>query len=605
MRCPNCPCPALRCERPATRALALALLALGAGAAPGLAQTRDSAHPPAAAATDYSAPAGAPYTAENVTVPTPRGYTLAGTLTLPRGVSRANMVPAIVTISGTGPQDRDESLGLEGYHPFRQIADSLSRRGIAVLRMDDRGVGQSGGTFKGTTHAEFAEDARAGLAYLRTRTEIDATRLGLVGHSEGAIDAPIVATEEPTLRALVLLAGNARPLRGAAQSQLENMVRHDPKLTTDAQRDSALATVPRMIDSIARVDRYMAAIMSYDPTPTARKVKTPAILILTGQFDKQADPTQVTEWIAAFKASGNPDVSGHVVPNVDHLFVHDTNGYPGNYANLPPPVRMESSVVGEVADWLVQRLGASHGATSPGASSAAATHTGSLTDGAAVLRAMHDKYVSTWYNTLSFTEVAEQRDAKGALTSEKWYEEAKLPGRLRIDVGVPATDTMTPHRIIVYANDSLYIKIPGRPFDARASRNLLLVLGFDVYKQPVERSIAQLTAEGFDLNRVHEDTWHGAPVIVVGAAAGDTTSRQFWIDKQRMLFVRLLDTSHTLLGASTEALFDDYRRLGGGWISAEVTVRGNGIVHLHEIYSDMKADVELPDAWFEPGTLRK
>jgi dienelactone hydrolase len=544
---------------------------------------------------DYSAPPGAPYTAENVSVPTPRGYELAGTLTLPRGASRAHPVPAIVTITGTGPQDRDEYLGLQGYRPFRQIADSLGRRGIAVLRMDDRGVGQSGGTFKGTTHQEFAEDTRAGLAYLRTRKEIDTTRLGLVGHSEGAIDAPIVALHEPSLKALVLLAGNARPLRGAAQSQLENMARHNTKLSP-AQRDSAVAAVPHLLDSIAGVDRYMAGMMSYDPSVTARKVKTPAILILTGQYDKQADPTQVPEWIAAFKESGNPDVSGHVVPNVDHLFVHDTNGYPGDYMKLPQPAQMEPSVVGEVVDWLAQRLGTSRAAT--GAPSG-----GSARDGAGVLRAMHDRYASSWYKTMSFTEIAEQRSDSGAVTSEKWYEEGKLPGRLRIDVGVPATDTVTPHRIIICANDSFYIKAPGRPLVTRAGRNLLLVLGFDVYKQPVERSVAALTAEGFDLSRVHDDTWQGRPVIVVGAAAGDTTSKQFWVDAQRMLFVRLLDTSHTLLGESTEARFDDYRKLDGGWIAAYVHVSGNGVVHLREIYSDMKANVELPDSWFDPNTL--
>ncbi len=343
-------------------ALVLAALALPLATESVVAQSRAPARHDTAAATDYSAPAGAPYTAENVSVPTPRGYTLAGTLTLPRGASRSHSVPAIVTISGTGPQDRDEYLGLQGYRPFRQLADSLGRRGIAVLRMDDRGVGQSGGTFKGTTHQEFAEDTRAGLAYLRTRSEIDTTRFGLVGHSEGAIDAPIVALQEPSLRALVLLAGNARPLRGAAQSQLENMARHNSKLTA-AQRDSAVAAVPHLLDSIARVDRYMAGMMAYDPSVTARKVKSPSILILTGQYDKQADPTQVPEWIAAFKESGNPDVSGQVVPNVDHLFVHDTNGYPGDYGKLPPPVQMESSVVGEVVDWLVQRIGTSHSGT--------------------------------------------------------------------------------------------------------------------------------------------------------------------------------------------------------------------------------------------------
>src|SRR3954468_11711050 len=86
---------------------------------------------------DYSAPADAPYIAEEVVVTTPAGHTLAGTLTLPKAASRAKPVGAIVTITGSGPQDRDENIGLPGFRPFRQIADSLARRGIAVLRMDD------------------------------------------------------------------------------------------------------------------------------------------------------------------------------------------------------------------------------------------------------------------------------------------------------------------------------------------------------------------------------------------------------------------------------------------------------------------------------------
>ena len=117
---------------------------------------------------DYSAPADAPYLAEDVVVQTPAGHTLAGTLTLPKGASRAKPVGAIVTVTGSGPQDRDENIGLQGFRPFRQLADALARSGIAVLRMDDRGTGASGGTFKGSTSADFAEDIRAGLAYLRT-----------------------------------------------------------------------------------------------------------------------------------------------------------------------------------------------------------------------------------------------------------------------------------------------------------------------------------------------------------------------------------------------------------------------------------------------------
>src|SRR5439155_12086266 len=173
---------------------------------------------------DYSAPSDAPYVAEEVTVQTPMGHTLAGTLTLPKGASAAHRAGAIVTITGSGPQERDEAIGLQGYRPFRQYADSLGRRGIAVLRMDDRGTAASKGTFHGATSADFAEDIRAGLAYLRTRPEIDSTRLGLLGHSEGALIAPMVAAKEPALRALVLLAGIARPARATLAFQMTNNI---------------------------------------------------------------------------------------------------------------------------------------------------------------------------------------------------------------------------------------------------------------------------------------------------------------------------------------------------------------------------------------------
>ncbi len=303
---------------------------------------------------DYSAPPDAPYTAEAVTVRSPEGHTLAGTLTLPRGASRAHPVGAVVTITGSGPQDRDEYLGLPGFRPFRQLADSLGRRGIAVLRMDDRGVGASTGTFRGTTDPEFTEDIRAGLAYLRTRPEVDARRLAVMGHSEGALIAPMVAAKEPALRAIVLLAGVARPARGALQFQMENIVRHDTSLTP-VRRDSALAAVPERIDAMMAADPWMRFLLQYDPAATARHVKTP-VLILTGENDQQADPKQVPEQAAAFRAAGNPDVTARVVPGVNHLFVADANGFPGNYTKLPAPVMMRPDVVGTVVDWLARRL---------------------------------------------------------------------------------------------------------------------------------------------------------------------------------------------------------------------------------------------------------
>ena len=251
-----------------------------------------TASAPAAAAPkpkpDYSAPPDAPYTAEDVTVQTPGGFTLAGTLTLPKGASRSKPVAAIVTITGSGPEDRDEDIGLPGFKPFRQIADALGRRGIAVLRMDDRGTGASGGTFKGATSADFAEDIRAGLAYLRTRPEIRADRLGVLGHSEGSIIAPMVAEKEPTLRAMVLLAGIAEPGRSALYYQMKNGIEHDPKLTP-AERDTRIAGINARIDAMAAADPWMKFFFEYDPAATMRRVKTP-VLILTGSRDQQAVP---------------------------------------------------------------------------------------------------------------------------------------------------------------------------------------------------------------------------------------------------------------------------------------------------------------------------
>ena len=321
---------------------------------------RSDAAPAAASAAppkpkpDYSAPADAPYTAEDVVVKTPAGHTLAGTLTLPKGASREKPVGAIVTVTGSGAQDRDENIGLEGFRPFRQIADSLGRRGIAVLRMDDRGTGASGGTFKGSTSADFAEDTRAGLAYLRTRPEIRADRLGVLGHSEGALIAPMVADKESALRAIVLLAGIARPGRTALHFQMKNQVDQNTTLTPE-QRESRIAEIPKRIDAMAAADPWMNFFLTYDPAPTMRRVKTP-VLILTGSRDQQAVPEEVALQEAAFKEGGNKDVTARVLPDLNHLFVHDTDGFPGNYKKLPPPVMVQADVLTMISDWLAQRL---------------------------------------------------------------------------------------------------------------------------------------------------------------------------------------------------------------------------------------------------------
>jgi len=303
---------------------------------------------------DYSAPADATYTAEDVLVKTPAGHTLAGTLTLPKGAGSSKPVGAIVTITGSGPQDRDENLGMQNFRPFRQLADSLSRRGIAVLRMDDRGTGASGGTFKGSTSADFAEDVRAGLAYLCTRPEIRSDRLGVLGHSEGAVIAPMVADKEPTLAAIVLLAGVADPARSALAFQIKNMYDHDTKLTSE-KRAELIAAIPTRIDGMMAADPWMKYFLTYDPGATMRRVKTP-VLILTGANDKQAAPEQVALQEAAFKGGGNKDVTARVIPGLNHLFVEDSDGFPGNYSKLPGPLVIRADVVETVTDWLARRL---------------------------------------------------------------------------------------------------------------------------------------------------------------------------------------------------------------------------------------------------------
>jgi len=302
---------------------------------------------------DYSVPPGAPYDAIEVKVPTPMGHTLAGTLTLPHGASATAKVPAIVTITGSGLEDRDESLPIvEGYRPFRQVADSLARRGIATLRMDDRGYGASGGNGATATSADFADDIRAGLAWLRERPEIDGTRLGLVGHSEGGLIAPMVAATDPKLKGIVLMAGPALTGRTIINFQLKNNFTKNKELSAK-QRDSLLKEIPNMVDSMA-TQPWSKFFLDYDPVPTARKVKVP-VLILQGATDQQVTPNQATMLDQAFKAGGDKDVTMKVFPNLNHLFVYDPSGFPGGYTQLKDRA-VSRQVIGTLVDWLATHL---------------------------------------------------------------------------------------------------------------------------------------------------------------------------------------------------------------------------------------------------------
>ncbi|HEY5219287.1 MAG TPA: alpha/beta fold hydrolase [Gemmatimonadaceae bacterium] len=310
-------------------------------------------HPLITQKIDYGAPPNAPYTAEEVTVHTPAGLTFSGTLTIPK--VRQERVPAIVTITGSGTQDRDERITIvDGYRPFWQVADTLARRGIATLRLDDRGMNGSSAGPADATSADFANDIRAALAYLRTRPEIDGARLGLVGHSEGGMIAPMVAASDPSLKGIVLLAGPAYTGRRILDFQQRNGVNNVPSLTAK-QREDALAQSAAATRALAEQSAWLRYFMDYDPVVAARKVRVP-VLILQGETDQQVTPEQADTLAAAFRAGGDRDVTERKFPATDHLFIADSVGNPAQYSALVSrAVRPE--VLGAIADWLVKRLG--------------------------------------------------------------------------------------------------------------------------------------------------------------------------------------------------------------------------------------------------------
>lgn len=305
------------------------------------------------AAPDYSAPADAPYAAQAVRFPVglrpgPEDVVLAGTLTLPRNA--ATPVPAVVLVSGSGAQDRDSYAPVaDGWRPFRQLADALGRRGIAVLRFDDRGVGASSGDQGRSTERTGADDVIAALRYLRSQSSIDSGRLAILGHSEGARIAMLVATQEHDLAAVVLLAGAADP-RAAMLAQALWLVDHDPRLRL--ARDSARARVLRQLDSLAQTSGR--EVYRWNATALARDIRAP-IAIFHGGTDRQVPAEQADSLAAVFMRTGHRSVSVRVFPERNHLFLRDPDGDFLQYGRLTN-ARVDGEVLGAITDWLAARL---------------------------------------------------------------------------------------------------------------------------------------------------------------------------------------------------------------------------------------------------------
>jgi len=217
-----------------------------------------------------------------------------------------------------------------------------------------------------------------------------------------------------------------------------------------------------------------------------------------------------------------------------------------------------------------------------------------ISDGTQLIRAMHDRYAGHWYRTLTFTQAAITFPPDSAPRTDVWHEALALPGRLRID-----QEPLAGRNGVVYARDSVFTVRGGSVTRAAPGFNDLLVLGFDVYAQPVERTLAVLRQEGFDLSRVREDTWMGRPAYVVGAAAGDLRTKQFWVDRERFLFVRLIQPAGPNGAGTSEIQFNKYRPEGGGWVSEEVQFFRDGRRAFLEVYYDVRTNVPLDDRFFD------
>lgn len=218
-------------------------------------------------------------------------------------------------------------------------------------------------------------------------------------------------------------------------------------------------------------------------------------------------------------------------------------------------------------------------------------------DGRDVLAAMHDRYADSWYETLTFVQTTIQYRPDAPADTTLWWEGIRIPGQLRIDIGGPDTgDGM------VFRQDSLYMIRGNQIMAAAPTMHPLLILGFDVYGQPVGDTVAKLDTLGFDLDRIHSAEWQGREAWVVGTdIPGDTQEPQFWIDKERLVFVRMTQRVGMALESVQEIQFNNYQPLGEGWIAPEVRFSIDDQVTMVERYNDIQAGATFAPDFFNPA----
>lgn len=331
-----------------------------------------------------------PYLAEEVQYEA-NGIRLAGTLTMPRG---DGPFPAVLLITGSGAQNRDEEI--LGHKPFLVIADHLTRAGIAVLRVDDRGIGGSTGSVPRSTTADFAADALAGVRFLKSRPHVAPGHVGLVGHSEGAVVASLAAGRSRDVAFLVLLSGPGVPGAEVVLDQMARMARAEgmpeervrasvaeqKKLFALMQSEKDPARLESQLRAFLRaqlaspeaekapataqdqiVDLQIQELLSpwyryfltYDPRPALSRVKVP-VLALFGDLDLQVAPDlNLPEVAKALAAAGNKDVTIRRLPGLNHLLQHAKTGALSEYAASEETISPE--VLAVMTRWILDRSG--------------------------------------------------------------------------------------------------------------------------------------------------------------------------------------------------------------------------------------------------------
>lgn len=222
-------------------------------------------------------------------------------------------------------------------------------------------------------------------------------------------------------------------------------------------------------------------------------------------------------------------------------------------------------------------------------------HAQDIRTGDALLRAMHERYQASWYKTLTFTQKSTTYKPDGTNTAETWYEAAMLPGKLRIDIGPPASGNG-----YVLVDGTATVVKDGKVAGTFPLINMLLVLGFDVYTQDPQATIKVVQGQGYELSKLREDTWEGHPAYVVGADKGDLKSKQFWVAKDTLLFVRVIEPARADPSKLDDIRFTDYRPLVGAWVAARVEVHSEDKLVFSEDYTDIQANVKLSPAAFDP-----